>query len=171
MRGNRGAQNSKFVWRRSGDVSSATADETLLRTPCGFLRLAPWLDCRDDTKKAAGPAKDAGPALHTNPATPRTRRRCHNEEPAAAGNEGSAFRLGVLAGFQGVPQRRGDAAGGKSQPYRRAMRSYSFMVRSISSRAASAAERMPWTRRRKSSGLEARSKASSKVMRLREKRS
>ena len=39
--------------------------------------------------------------------------------------------------------------------YRRPKRSYSAMVRSISSRAASAAERMPWTRSLKSSGLEA----------------
>src|SRR5271156_5196438 len=51
------------------------------------------------------------------------------------------------------------------------VRSNSVMARSMSSRAESAEERTPWTRRRKSSGFEARRIASSKVMRLREYKS
>jgi hypothetical protein len=52
--------------------------------------------------------------------------------------------------------------------YREPVRSNSVMARSISSRAESAEERMPWTRRRKSSGFDARMMASSSVIRLRE---
>src|SRR6476620_8535552 len=48
--------------------------------------------------------------------------------------------------------------------YFRAKRSKSAIWRSISSRAESEAERMPWMRRRNSSGLEARLRASSRVM-------
>src|SRR5215813_13847747 len=48
--------------------------------------------------------------------------------------------------------------------YLRAKRSKSAIWRSISSRAESEAERMPWMRRRNSSGFEARFRASSRVM-------
>ena len=48
--------------------------------------------------------------------------------------------------------------------YLRAKRSKSAIWRSISSRAESEAERTPWMRRRNSSGLEERERASSRVM-------
>ena len=51
-----------------------------------------------------------------------------------------------------------------SKDYLRAKRSKSAIWRSISSRAESEAERMPWMRSLNSSGLEERDKASSSVM-------
>ncbi len=52
----------------------------------------------------------------------------------------------------------------KAESYLRAKRSKSAIWRSISSRAASEAERMPWMRSLNSSALDARARASSRVM-------
>ena len=53
---------------------------------------------------------------------------------------------------------------GKNQRYLRAKRSKSAIWRSISSRAASAADRMPWMRNLNSSAFDARESASSNVI-------
>src|SRR5271166_3910083 len=68
------------------------------------------------------------------------------------------------AAVQKFNRKRGDKGEDVLPRYLRAKRSKSAIWRSISSRAASAAERIPWMRSLNSSALDARERASSRVI-------